>query len=292
MANNLSIMNYNYQPLILIGAARSGTKLVRDIISCHPSIDRVPYDINYIWKFGNEDLNHDELQIERLNDKIRSRIIQSINRSSRGAPYLIEKTVSNCLRVPYVTAVFPNAKFLHLVRNGFDAVESVFRQWNAPPNWKYILQKTFTFPLYDAFSYGASYGGTVIKKLIPSHGKSTLTWGVRYDGIDEDVRVKSLLEVCAIQWSRSVSGALNGLDNVPSQQKLTIQYEDFVLDPHSILEEVAVFLACDSDPFSRRLNLSTIRKDEIGKGMRSLPSTQIQSIFPFMERELRILGYI
>lgn len=283
-------MSYNYQPIILIGAARSGTKLVRDIIAGHPLIDKVPYDVNYIWKFGNEDLTHDELQVGRLNDKIRKKIIQSISRSSTGAPYLIEKTVSNCLRVPYVATVFPNAKFLHLVRNGFDAVESVFRQWNAPPNLKYILQKTFTFPLLDAFSYGVFYGSTVIKKLIASHTKST--WGVRYNGIDEDVRDKSLLEVCAIQWSRSVSGALNGLDNVPSQQKLTIQYEDFVVDAYSILEEVADFIDCDPAPFLQCLNLSTIRKSEIGKGMRSLNPAQIQSLFPLMERELQLLSYI
>ncbi len=135
-----------YQPIILIGAARSGTKLVRDIIASHPAIAAVPYDINYIWRLGNEAFAHDELPVNCLNPRIRQSIRKEIQRFDKQTPFLIEKTVSNCLRVPFVNAIFPEAKFIHLLRNGLDVVESVYRQWMASPDWRYIWRKGRAFP--------------------------------------------------------------------------------------------------------------------------------------------------
>ena len=42
------------QIVIIIGAARSGTKYLRDVLATAPNAARVPYDINYIWRYGSE----------------------------------------------------------------------------------------------------------------------------------------------------------------------------------------------------------------------------------------------
>ncbi|PZD72796.1 hypothetical protein C1752_03206 [Acaryochloris thomasi RCC1774] len=284
-------MNSSYQPLILIGAARSGTKLLRDSIACHPHVDKVPYDINYVWKFGNEDIPHDELKIDDLNNAIRTKIASAIDRFSRGSPYIIEKTVSNCLRVPYVASVFPDAKYLHIVRNGFDVIESVARQWTAQPDWQYIFQKALTFPILDAFGYGISYTKKTIQSLWVSDSKNIATWGVRYDGIDEDIKVRNLLEVCAIQWSQSVSKASAGLKNINSENLLLVRYEDFVENPNLVLEKIAEFANIDLSLCLKSTDLGAIRKDEVGKGIRTLTLEQRKSISPIIEKELALFSY-
>ena len=69
-------VNYQYQPIILIVAPRSGTKLVRDLVAEHPDVDRVPYDIDYVWRLGNEAVPHEELSVDLLTPQIRQRILR------------------------------------------------------------------------------------------------------------------------------------------------------------------------------------------------------------------------
>lgn len=284
-------MNLPYQPLILIGAARSGTKLVRDLVATHPAVDKVPYDINYIWRLGNQDLPHDELSPSRLTPSIRQRIRHGFERYHRGAPVLIEKTVGNCLRVAYVQAVFPEARFIHLVRDGRDVIESAYRQWKAPPDWNYLLDKAKSFPWVEAFGYALSYTRSACLKFITSDKKKVGTWGgPLYAGIDEDVATKELLEVCAIQWTLSVRKALTDLNNRPGDQVLTIRYEDFVQNPLSHLERIAGFIGLDPDPY-KAVRLETVSQQNIGKGFRTLSPEQIALVWPYIHEVLSLLNY-
>lgn len=284
-------MNPDYQPLILIGAGRSGTKLLRDLIAEHPCIDRVPYDVNYIWRLGNEDIPHDELKPETLTIDKKNRIIRQLTSYHAGAPYLIEKTVSNCLRVPFVNAVFPNARFLHLVRNGYDVVESVYRQWHAPPDWHYILRKARSFPITEAAGYAANYALSVLRRTFTNHHNSVTVWGPRYANVETDLSRFDLLIVCAIQWARCVDRALEGLAAIPAERILTIRYEQFVTQPLLHLEHVAVFLGLDSDPYETIVNRKYISEDNVGKGRRRLTKEQICQIAPHLEKGLTKLNY-
>ena len=281
----------SFQPLILIGAARSGTKLVRDLVAEHLAVDKVPYDINYIWRLGHEHIPHDELSPEMLNPRIQQRIRRSFERYSSGAPFLIEKTVSNCLRVHYVCAVLPKAKFIHLLRDGRDVVASAYRQWIAPTDWRYILQKARTFPLTEAFGYALSYAGDVFRSLLVQDKKRFGTWGPRYAGIDEDVAVKELIEVCALQWARCVERALRDLNSLPSEQVLTIRYEDFVRNPRNRLETIAQFAGIDPAPYSENAILATVSQENIGKGSRNLSAEQMALIRPYIQDALSLFKY-
>jgi hypothetical protein len=281
----------HYQPIILIGAARSGTKLLRDLVAAHPQIDKVPYDINYIWRLGNEAVPHDELQPDQLTPTTQQRIQREFTRHRNGGMYLIEKTVSNCLRVPYVTAVFPQAKFIHLVRDGRDVIESVYRQWQAPPDWRYIITKTRSFPIIEAFGYASNYAKNTLIKLVKPGSKAASTWGPRYNGIEEDIASRDLLEVCAIQWVRCVNTASTDLSKLPAEQVLTIHYEAFVGQPVEHLEQIANFLKVDPTPYKARIEMADISPNNIGKGRSRLSSQKMNRIMPLMADTLVALNY-
>ena len=47
-------MTQQLEPIVLIGAARSGTKILRDALATALGVPQVPYDVGYVWRYGNE----------------------------------------------------------------------------------------------------------------------------------------------------------------------------------------------------------------------------------------------
>jgi hypothetical protein len=103
-------------PIIIIAAARSGTKMLRAALAASPEFVDFSYDINYIWKYGNYHIPHDELTEDNLTDDVRKFIRKRFQKLlvKSNAKRVLEKTVSNSLRVDFVREVFPNSKIIHL----------------------------------------------------------------------------------------------------------------------------------------------------------------------------------
>lgn len=219
--------------VVIIGAGRSGTKFLRSLFAASKQVCVVPYDVNYIWREGNEGLNHDQLSPSSLTpDLVRN--IQAQLKRQAGVPandndrILVEKSVPNSLRVPFVDAVFPNALYIHLIRDGREVVESAYRNWKQGPDPGYLLRKLRTFPLRN-WRYGLWYGRNLLKRSIRrSGGVSSSTWGPRYAGIDEDIASLPLLQVVARQWVRCVRHSCAALETIPSTRRMELRYEDLV----------------------------------------------------------------
>jgi hypothetical protein len=279
-----------YRMIFLIGAARSGTKLVRDVIATHPAIDRVPYDINYIWRLGNEHLQDDQLPVASITPTIRARIQQRITEDyHHGAPFLIEKTVSNCLRIPFLHALYPDALFIYLLRDGRDVVESSMRQWTARPDWRYILRKIRTFPLLSAPTYALRYAFSTVQRLTVNQQTIPTSWGPRYAGIDDDLRTVDLLEVCARQWLRCVELAEHDLGQLPSEQVMTIRYETFVRDPLADLQTLAAKIGISA--YDERMIAGMVSAAYIGRGVQTLPAQQREQLEQVIGTVCDRLGY-
>ena len=60
---------------------------------------------------------------------------------------MIEKTVGNTLRVGYVAEIVPRVRFVHVIRDGVDVVDSSRIQWQTPPDTGYLREKIRHFPL-------------------------------------------------------------------------------------------------------------------------------------------------
>lgn len=275
--------------VVLIGAARSGTKLVRDCVGAHPDASPVPYDVNFLWRLGNESHPHDELDPNQANVEVRRRIARHLQRWWK-QPVLVEKSVSNALRVPFVDRLFPDARYIHLIRDGYDVVESSYRQWLAPPDWRYLTQKFRAFPPSVAPRYVARFGKDTVARVLSRSGERSLpVWGPAYEGIHEDLREIGTLATCARQWRRCVELAQAGLAEVPAERKTEIRYEDFVADPAGHLESLTKFVGLD--PGAIRPDELEVRTSERGKGKASLSSQQLDLVAGEIGPLQRALGY-
>jgi hypothetical protein len=230
-------------PVIILGAARSGTRLLRSLIASGDQHVEVPYDVNYIWRYGNESCPNDCLAAATVTDEMRAFIRSRIGCCAgalENQPF-VEKTVGNILRIPFVKSIYPEAKFLFLVRNGRDVIESAHRCWKKPPAAGYLLDKIKTFPWWTCRNYAGQYVRQIAARSLRL-SPQLKSWGPRYDGIDVDVRTRSLLEVCCRQWVACIEAYEHDRQCLPINIRLEVRYEDLINNGAEQAERLASFL--------------------------------------------------
>jgi Sulfotransferase family len=228
-------------PIVLIGAARSGTKFLRDVLAVADGVRAVPYDVNYVWRYGAEDAPDDALDPAGLTER-RADYIRKTLRDLAGAgpgEVLLEKTVSNTLRIPFVDQVMPDARYIHLVRDGRDVAESAMRQWRAPPDWPALLAKLRGLPRAN-LGYAAWFGRNLVRGMVSGRGGGSV-WGPRFPGIADCAASEPLAAVCARQWVESVTHARRDLAALPdaARRVIEIRYDRLVRDETVLRDLVA-----------------------------------------------------
>ena len=148
---------------------------------------------------------------------------------------VIEKTVGNTLRVPFVHELVPDAVFVHIVRDGVDVVESARREWHAPTDWSYLRGKARHFPLRLVPTYGAKFVANATWRRARTGAPTDL--GTRYPGIDDDLRCEGLEVVCARQWRECVVRATEDLQ-ASHAEVVDVRFEDLVASPEGTLTRV------------------------------------------------------
>lgn len=281
-------------PIILIGAARSGTKFLRSVIGQSTDIASVPYDTSYIWRYGNEARPDDAFTRADATPSVRKFVTRQLRRiaglKSDDNRRLLEKTVGNTLRVGFVDEIFPDARFIHLVRDGRAVTESAMRLWQAPPDWPALFQKLRGMPLSNA-SYALWFGKNLLTGLVTGR-QGGKVWGPRYPGVDKDVAAeRPLEEICALQWTESVAHARRQLDEIPAERCHTVRYEDLLHDP-AALDGLIDFLALYDGQVVREALREDAIHDNLEKWRGKLTAEQIAAITTIAEPELRHFGYL
>ncbi len=215
-------MRSDRSPLVLIGAARSGTKYLRDVLATSNDIVATPYDVNYVWRHGNESCPHDEIDASDVPEATSQHIRRQLDRLVRtdahdNARFLLEKTVSNTLRMDMVRKVLPEARFIYLERDGHDVVESSYRQWTAPNDRSYLLEKLRTFPVRE-WRYAIWFARNALKR-----DQEAPIWGPRYEGIESDLSEAGVAVTCALQWKKCVEAARR---QISPTDTFVVRYED------------------------------------------------------------------
>ena len=206
----------SFTPLVIIGAARSGTNILRDTLTRLPGFETWDCDeINAIWRYGNTDWPNDEIPVDRAHGRVKSYIRRQFRKRWRksGEPaFVVEKTCANTLRVPFVDAILPEAKYILIVRNGYDVVASSRKRWKGEleiPSLPYFVAKAKYVPLSDIPLYGWRFLKERVRLLMGKQ-KRFSTWGPRFSGM-ESYDTQSLEMLCARQWTASVKAGHDGL---------------------------------------------------------------------------------
>jgi hypothetical protein len=185
--------------------------------------------------------------------------------------------------------VYPEAKYIAIVRDGRDVVESAERCWREPPQSRYLLAKLRSFPWLTCASYGRKYALRFLRRRcrLDKHLRS---WGPRYPGIDDDVARLTLLEVCARQWVASMEHYERSRPLLGSDQLLEIRYEDLIATPQLQVHRLCGFLGISNRRSVVESAKKTIRPDRVGSSCR-LSSRDAQRVLEIIRPTLLRWGY-
>jgi hypothetical protein len=271
-----------YRELLIIGAPRSGTNMLRDAICRLPGFATWPCDeINYIWRHGNARWPSDALPAELATPPVRRFINRQFQRraDASGAVWLVEKTCANSLRVPFVDRVLPGARYLFIHRDAVDAVASAMKRWQAPFELGYTLRKARFVPPSDVPYYAWRLLRNRLHRRL-SGERRVATWGPRLESMAALVQSHTLPEVCALQWAACVEQAAGALAALEPARVLQLSYEAFVAAPVQGVETLARFLGADAPQPAIERAAAGISDRSVGKGARDLTPAVRQLVAP------------
>lgn len=268
----------DFTPVIIIGAGRSGTNILRDTLCTLPGFATWPCDeINPIWRHGNLgraddvfDAGDARPSVRRF---IRARFIEQWRRRNRPA-FLVEKTCANSLRVPFVAAILPEAKFIYIVRDGRDVVASAAKRWRGElemPGFPYYWAKARNTPLRDLPIYAWRF---IKGRLGMIAGKSEhlAFWGPQFPGLVSLPADTPLLELCARQWAASVDASDAGFAALPADRWLPLRYEALTADPVETVAGICRFLGAEVERPAIEQATAAISPSSVGRGRAALNS--------------------
>jgi hypothetical protein len=268
--------------------------MLRDILTSFEGVSTWPCDeINYIWRHGNVRHPSDEIPVERATQPIKSYIQQRFNeihdRYSSGI--VVEKTCANSLRIPFVDAVLPDAKYIFICRDGIDAVGSAKQRWTAELDIPYILEKVRFVPKFDLPYYGLRYLWARMFRLI-SREKRLAFWGPTLDGMQAVLKAHTLNEVCALQWQRCVDKAEDAFSAMPEEKVIRVRYEDFVQQPVIELARILSFISKEVPSQEIDKAVADVSAHSLGKGRKTLGEAEVVKLEALIGETLERYGYI
>ena len=124
--------------LFIGGAGRSGTTLLRAMLHAHSNIHvgperklvRTICGLRREWSANEETLNAAGVSQEVLDNATRAFISTLMEATGNGAPRIGEKTPPNLLYMETLGRLYPEAKFIHVIRDGRAVSASLLKQ-----NW-------------------------------------------------------------------------------------------------------------------------------------------------------------
>ena len=267
--------------------------MLRDVLVQIPGFGTWPCDeINYIWRHGNRGFLTDEFTRAMATPSVRQFIRNQFEKLafSRNLSTVVEKTCANSLRCGFVAEVFPEARFVHIVRDGRDVAVSAAQRWNAPLDLSYIAKKAKYVPPSDLPYYATKYLGNRVYRLLGS-GQRLSSWGPRFTGMQQILASHSLPVACAMQWQACVSRTLADLAEIPASQQITLTYERFTNAPQASVEAIAKFLNVNLLPADARVYTSAVSDSSIGNWKKKLSAEDRTAVQECTGELLERLGY-
>lgn len=277
-------------PIILFGNFRSGTTLLHKLISAHPDVVSL-YEPVSLWLYADPARDHDEFDEQDATDKVKRYIRREFLKyqQQHGNRIVVEKTPHNILRISFVRAIFPEARFLYIVRNPLSFVSSVELKWQQPATKKRLIKRLKFTPITQMHHYLKRFISQQWNKRV-LHRKYLSIWGPRYKGIQEDLKTNDLMTVIARQWSRSSSKAERDLALFEDGQVLRLKYEDFVQYPISHMQRICAHCGLQMTENMAKTVKDIVKTDRKLKWQRFEPDV-LARILPELYEEMKRHGY-
>jgi hypothetical protein len=265
-------------PIFILGAPRSGTTMLFQLLDSSRSLASIGYGSQFLLEMFRPDAirpgRSHAAGPEDVSAAERRVLTWAIDRIAATDPYL-DKFPRMVLRVPYLQALYPDARFVHIVRDGRAVVSSLLTGWRTAGKFGHGT------PLPQPVRIDG-YDGAVWRFLLPPG------WEVYTSGC-------TLAEVCAFQWVESNRAVL---DAPGSEAFHRVSYERLVADPVATTTDLLAALGLPGDPdvlehagaLDQRVTRTAVTPPRPDKWRDENPA-EVESILARIEPMMRRLGY-
>jgi hypothetical protein len=181
-----------------------------------------------------------------------------------------EKTPRNCFIMPFLAEAFPDAQFIHIIRDGRDAALSYSKK-----PWLQAASATSGKREPGGYPYGP-YARFWVERDRISEFEST-----------------SDIHRCIWAWRQFTASALSAAADLPTSRYHELRYEHLVAHPKHEADRLLDFLGI-SFPQSRttlQKAIAQVRPDSLGQWQRELSAEQLECITTEAGSLLQQLGY-
>jgi hypothetical protein len=261
------------RPVFVIGCPRSGTTVVFDLLRRSPGLASIGQEGHVLWESFHHPREHGWRSntlgpgdIRSFERRYLAWTISSLARPSGGR--FLDKTPRNSLRLPYLDALFPDAAFVFVQRDGRATVSSLVVAWREREHPAYVLPVPFSIP-----------------GIPDRHWHFILPPGWReLDG-------HSLEDVCAHQYVTSVDAILDFRDGLDPSRAVDVRYELLLEDPAAEMERVHHVLELPVRRDDAERARREVRGPEGSPKWQTLTPIEIERVMPRIAGTLERTGY-
>lgn len=270
------------KPIFIVGTGRSGSTILGKVLSMHKTLGFLnePKALWYsIW--SEEDVNGhfnrgparyrmgtQDVTLERCQSAYRIfGFYLALTKSER----VLDKNPEIVFRIPFVRAIFPDAKFIFLIRNGWDTIASI-------TSWSRRFGKYKNGTVEDWWGINGRKWEFIVKQLIPTEPLLASSW--------EKIQTLSRHEdMAAIEWIVTMQEGLRAMQSFDECVHM-VRFEDLTHNPKDALQKIVTFCELADD----KVFLSFAEQE-----LESVPQrgpTEIAEVIrnPFFET-MQALGY-
>ena len=231
------------KPVFILGTGRSGTTILGVVLSMHRKVGFLN-EPKAIWHaiHPEEDLVGSYSRCNaryRLHaDDASPAVIQSAQRifgaylAVTFSQRVVNKYPELIFRIPFVKAIFPDAKFLFLSRNGWDTCHSI-------ENWSDRRGQQIGSETYDWWGVNRRKWDLLLDQIIPGHADLA-------PFVQEMRGWTSQTDMAAVEWIVTMREGLTLLDQYPAEV-MRVCYEALCSEPHQMMQAITKFMEIPED---------------------------------------------
>ena len=289
-----------HPPIFVIGSTRSGTTMLGRVLGGLPGMVYW-HEPKTVSRIGHAYRSHDRATPKDATKVATHHIRRAMLRFQRegGDARVVEKNPRNAAKVAFLHAVFPEAKFIHIYRDGRAMLSSQFEQLDTFKPFNLGKRSTLGFikkrlkntPWWEWPAYISYFAVPVFRRHVLREPK-TQWFGLKYPGWKADLAAKrDRIEIVAKQWTHALGYALDDIETLPEGVCLNLRYEEVVSDPERWLRTICEFCSIDVTDDVIREAAAPVHVTSVDKWKDELDAETIARATELMRPTLERLGY-
>jgi omega-hydroxy-beta-dihydromenaquinone-9 sulfotransferase len=192
----------------LVGDRRRALLMLQNLIHRDPASNNPLGDALWIKYFGDYNYMTEKDYSEEMADYFRKKVLQVQN--LWGRPRFVDKTLVNCFRVRLLNSIFPDAKFIHTIRDGRAVAFSILNKIDIAGDrfalfdvgFKDILGDKYKPDRSELYNFGLAWAEFVRKGREANAVAQNRYYEVRYEKLVTEPydELRNIVDFCELDW--------------------------------------------------------------------------------------------